>query len=172
MEELRKNIREVPDFPKKGIRFYDLTTLFKDPKAFHQAVDALGNRYWGKKLDAIVGVEARGFVLGAALAYKLGTGIVLVRKPGKLPARTHTARYTLEYGSGEVQMHRDGIRRGDQVLVVDDLIATGGTATAACELVERSGGRVTECCFLVELDSLRGRRLLAGRKVFSLLHYP
>ena len=171
MEELRKTIREVPDFPKEGILFYDITTLLQDAVAFQKTIDLLGQRYLDKGIDQVLAIDARGFILGAALAYKLGTGIVLVRKKGKLPYKTNSARYSLEYGEDEVEIHQDAIEGGQRVLVVDDLLATGGTAKAAVDLVEAAKGEVVEVCFLVELNFLEGRKLLEPRPVFSLIQY-
>ena len=172
MEELRRVIREVPDFPKKGILFYDITTLLRDAVSFQRAIDILGHRYIGKRLDAILAIDARGFVIGAALAYKLGLGLILVRKVGKLPYKTIKASYSLEYGIDEVEMHKDSVSKAERVLIVDDLLATGGTASAAVKLVEDSGGIVEECCFLVELESLKGRDKLKPHRIFSLIKYP
>ena len=171
MEELRKVIREVPDFPKKGILFYDITTLLRDAVSFQRTIDVLGHRYIGKKLDAILAIDARGFIIGSALAYKLGLGLILVRKVGKLPYKTIKASYSLEYGVDEVEMHRDSVSKGERVLIVDDLLATGGTASAAVRLVQDSGGIIEECCFLVELESLKGREKLKPHQVFSLIKY-
>ena len=171
MEELKKIIREIPDFPKKGILFYDITTLLRDPVSFSPAIDTLSRRYMDQRVDLVLAIDARGFLIGSAMAYKLGTGIILVRKKGKLPYRTKGASYYLEYGSDEVEMHEDAVEPGQRVLIVDDLLATGGTASAAVELVEGSGGEVVECCFLVELVFLNGRDKLKGREVFSLLSY-
>ena len=171
MEDLRKTIREVPDFPKPGILFYDITTLLRDGRAFARAIDLLSQRYIGETVDAVVCIESRGFILGSAIAYRLGTGLIPVRKPGKLPARTLQERYSLEYGTDSIEMHEDPIEKGQQLLLVDDLLATGGTAAAACRLVERAGGRVLECCFLIELTGLKGRQKLGGHRVFSLIQY-
>jgi adenine phosphoribosyltransferase len=171
MEELRKVVREVPDFPKKGILFYDITTLLKDGKAFAEAVDALSERYEGKEIDAVVAIEARGYIFGPAMAYRLGVGFIPMRKPGKLPAKTIQETYELEYGTDTIEMHEDAVEAGQKVLVVDDLLATGGTAAAACRLVEKAGGQVVECCFLIELSFLNGRDKLGSREVFSLLKY-
>ena len=171
MEELKKVVREVPGFPKEGILFYDITTLLKDGKAFAKAVDALSGRYEGKKIDAVVAIEARGYIFGPAMAYRLGVGFVPMRKPGKLPARTIQETYELEYGTDTIEMHEDAVEAGQKVLVVDDLLATGGTAAAACRLVEKAGGQVVECCFLIELSFLNGRDKLGSREVFSLLKY-
>lgn len=171
-EDLRAAIREVPDFPKEGILFYDITTLLKDAACFQRAVDALAAPHIGAPLDYIVGIDARGFILGAALAYKLCKGLVVVRKKGKLPARTRTASYALEYGVDEIEMHHDALPAGARVLIVDDLLATGGTAAATCQLVRDSGAHVVECAFLVELESLGGRKRLDGWPVVSLVRYP
>jgi adenine phosphoribosyltransferase len=171
MEELKKVVREVPDFPKEGILFYDITTLLKDGKAFAKAVDALCTRYEGKQIDAVVAIEARGYIFGPAMAYRLGVGFIPMRKPGKLPAKTIQETYELEYGTDTIEMHEDAVETGQNVLVVDDLLATGGTAGAACRLVEKAGGRVVECCFLIELSFLNGRAKLGSREVFSLLKY-
>ena len=134
-------------------------------------VDLLGHRYVGKKIDLIVGIEARGFVVGAALAYKLGAGVVLVRKPGKLPHKTHKESYKLEYGTDTVEIHKDSIKKGQRVIIADDLLATGGTAGAVVKLVKKTGAKIVECAFIVELDDLNGRKKLKNEKVFSLLHY-
>ena len=171
MEELKKVVREVPDFPKEGILFYDITTLLKDGKAFAKAVDALCTRYEGKQIDAVVAIEARGYIFGPAMAYRLGVGFVPMRKPGKLPAKTIQESYELEYGTDTIEMHEDAVEAGQKILVVDDLLATGGTAAAACRLVEKAGGQVVECCFLIELSFLNGRDKLGSREVFSLLKY-
>ena len=172
VEELKKSIRDVPDFPKKGILFKDITTLCKDPVSFQRMVDLLGHRYIDKKIDLIVGIEARGFVVGAALAYKLGSGVVLVRKPGKLPHKTHTATYTLEYGEDSLEIHQDALEKGQRVLIVDDLLATGGTAAAVLSLCkDKLEATIVECAFVVELDELCGREKLKGENVFSLIHY-
>ncbi len=171
MEELKKIIREVPDFPKEGILFYDITTLLKDGPAFAKAVDVLCDRCEGKGIDAVVAIEARGYIFGPAVAYRLGVGFVPMRKPGKLPAKTIQETYDLEYGKDTIEMHADAVQAGQRILVVDDLLATGGTAAAACRLVEKAGGRVVECCFLIELSFLNGRGKLGSRKVFSLLKY-
>ncbi|PLY06044.1 MAG: adenine phosphoribosyltransferase [Desulfuromonas sp.] len=171
MEELKKIIRDIPDFPKKGIVFKDITTLLADAKSFHRMVDLLAHRYVGEKIDQIVGIEARGFILGAALAYKLGTGITLVRKPGKLPYRTSSISYELEYGSDSLEIHEDAFKPGDRVIIADDLLATGGTMAAVVELVEKSGAEVHECAFMAELEFLEGRAKLPEGKVYSLLKF-
>ena len=170
-DDLRAAIREVPDFPKKGILFYDITTLLADARSFRRAIDAMAAPHVGQPIDIVVGIEARGFILGAALAYTLGKGLVVVRKKGKLPARTRAASYALEYGVDQIEMHEDAVRPGARVIIVDDLLATGGTAAAAVELVRESGGHVVECAFLVELESLGGRARLNGCHVVSLVRY-
>ncbi|MBI4891334.1 MAG: adenine phosphoribosyltransferase [Acidobacteria bacterium] len=171
MADLKSLIREVPDFPKPGINFYDITTLLKDPAGWRATIDALKARYAGTPIDVVVGVEARGFFFAPAMAYALGAGFVPVRKPGKLPAETVTVEYALEYGTDRLQMHKDGIQPGQRVLIIDDVLATGGTAAAVAQLVEQLGGTVLGLGFLVELDFLNGRSKLAGREIFSLLHY-
>jgi adenine phosphoribosyltransferase len=171
MEKLKKIIRDIPDFPKKGIIFKDVTTLLKDPVSFQRTVDLLGHRYIDKSIDLVVGVEARGFIIGAALAYKLGAGIVLVRKPGKLPYKTHKASYELEYGVDELEIHQDAISKGQRVLIADDLLATGGTVSAVISLIEKLGGTIEECAFLIELGSLKGREKLKPHNVFSLINF-
>jgi adenine phosphoribosyltransferase len=169
--DLKKVIREIPDFPKPGITFYDLSTLFRNATAFRIATDKMIERYRGEKIDAIVGIEARGFVVASAMARELEAGLVLVRKPAKLPAEVETEEYSLEYGTGRIEVHRDAITAGQRVLVVDDLLATGGTAAAAGRLVERLGGVMEGFAFMVELGFLNGRRLLGAAPVFSLIHY-
>ncbi len=171
MEELKKVIRDIHDFPKEGIVFKDITTLLEDGKSFQRMIDLIAHRYLGQKIDKIVGVEARGFILGAALAYKLGVGVTLVRKPGKLPAETVQKTYDLEYGSDTLEMHADAFNPGDRVLIADDLLATGGTVSAVVKLVEELGAELVECAFLAELDFLHGRQRLPENKVFSLLHF-
>lgn len=171
MEELKRRIREIPDFPTKGILFYDLTTLLRDPSGLALAVDLLTQRYAGSAIDQVVGIESRGFIFAPILAYNLKAGFVPVRKPGKLPHRVVSASYELEYGSDTLEMHRDAVKPGDRVLVVDDLIATGGTAAATVELVQKQGAQITSMAFLVELLKLEGRRKLAGQEVFSLIQY-
>ena len=171
MEELKKAIREVPDWPKEGILFYDITTLLKDPQAFKQAIDAMCERYEGQKIDAMLGVESRGFIFAAVMAYRLGTGFIPVRKPGKLPANVIRETYSLEYGEDTIEMHEDAVEKGQKILIVDDLLATGGTAAAACRLVEKAGGEVLECCFMIELNFLNGREKISDQKVFSLIQY-
>lgn len=167
--DLGQYIRNVPDFPVEGIQFKDITTLLKDPVPFAASVEALLDRYGDQGIDLVVGVESRGFIWGAILAYELGVGFVPVRKPGKLPAETVRAEYTLEYGTNALEMHVDAVQEGQKVLVVDDLLATGGTAKATCELVEQLGGEVAGLAFLIELTFLHGRDKLTGHDVLSLV---
>jgi adenine phosphoribosyltransferase len=171
MENLKKLIREVPDFPKPGILFYDITTLLKDSSGLKAVIDALKDRYGRSRVDLVLGVEARGFIFAPALAYALGAGFIPVRKPKKLPAATVREEYQLEYGTDSLEIHKDAIQPGQNVLIVDDLLATGGTAAAVARLVEKLGGKVTGLGFVVELDFLKGREKLAGYDVFSLLQY-
>jgi len=170
-EHLKKLIREVPDFPKKGILFYDITTLLKDKVGFATLIDALSEHYLGKDIDLVLGMEARGFIFGPALAYRLNAGFVPVRKPGKLPAATAKYDYALEYGTNTLEVHRDAIQEGQRVLIVDDLLATGGTAEATAKLAESLGGEIAGLGFVVELDFLNPRAKLTQYDVFSLLHY-
>jgi adenine phosphoribosyltransferase len=170
-EPLKKLIREVPDFPKKGILFYDITTLLKDKVGFATLVDALSEHYLAKEIDLVLGMEARGFIFGPAVAYRLNAGFVPVRKPGKLPAATQRIEYDLEYGSNVLEVHKDAIRKGQRVIIVDDLLATGGTASATVELAKSLGADIAGLGFVVELDFLKGREKLKGCDVFSLLHY-
>lgn len=171
MEQFKKAIRDVPDFPKKGILFKDITTLCKDAALFQRMVDLMAHRYVGRHVDLVVGIEARGFIVGAALAYKLGAGVVLVRKPGKLPSKTHKASYTLEYGKDTLEIHQDAIQKGQNVVIADDLLATGGTCKAVVDLVKQMGGNIIECSFLVELEELGGRAKLEPQPIFSLIKY-
>ena len=170
-EELRARIREIPDFPKPGILFYDITTLLKDPTAFHEAIDLMLKPYDGEQIDIVVGMESRGFIFSAPMAYQLDAGLVPVRKLGKLPAETITVEYALEYGSNTLEIHRDAITAGQKVLIVDDLLATGGTVHGTIELVERLKGEVVGLAFLVELDFLKGRDRLDGRRITSGIKY-
>jgi adenine phosphoribosyltransferase len=170
-EELRAKIREVPDFPKPGILFYDITTLLKDPGAYKQAIDLMLEPFAGDQIDIVVGMESRGFIFSAPMAYQLGAGLVPVRKLGKLPAETITVEYALEYGSNTLEIHRDAITPGQRVLIIDDLLATGGTVQGTIELVERLKGEVVGLGFLVELDFLHGRDRLTGRRVTSVIKY-
>jgi len=171
MADLKKLIREVPDFPKPGILFYDITTLLKDPAGLRGVIDGLKDHYRETKVDVVLGIEARGFIFAPALAYALGAGFVPVRKPKKLPAETVSVTYDLEYGTDTLEMHKDAVAKGARVLIVDDLLATGGTAAAAARMVESVGGLVAGVGFVVELTFLNGRAKLAGREVFSLLQY-
>ena len=170
-EPLKKLIREVPDFPKKGILFYDITTLLKDKVGFATLIDALCEHYLEQKVDLVLGMEARGFIFAPALAYRLNAGFVPVRKPGKLPAATAKYDYALEYGTNTLEIHRDAIQKGQRVIIVDDLLATGGTAEATTRLATSLGAKVVGLGFVVELDFLKGRERLTGYDVFSLLHY-
>jgi adenine phosphoribosyltransferase len=170
-DHLKKLIREVPDFPKKGILFYDITTLLKDKLGFATLIDALSEYYLNRQIDLVLGIEARGFIFGPALAYRLNAGFVPVRKPKKLPAETAKVTYELEYGSDTLEMHKDAVRPGQRVLIVDDLLATGGTAAATVQLVKSLGGEIAGLGFVVELDFLKGRDKLAQYDVFALLHY-
>lgn len=169
--DLKELIRSIPDWPKPGVVFRDITTLLKDADALRAAVDALVRMVEGERIDLVLAPEARGFILGAAVACRLAAGFVPVRKPGKLPAETTEKAYDLEYGTDSVAVHRDAIAPGSKVLVLDDLLATGGTARACCELVEELGGEVVACVFLIELSFLPGRDKLAGYRVLSVLDY-
>ena len=170
-EELRAKIREIPDFPKPGILFYDITTLLKDPVAYKESIDLMLAPYVGEQIDLVVGMESRGFIFSAPMAYQLDAGLVPVRKLGKLPAETISVEYALEYGSNTLEIHRDAIQPGQKVLIVDDLLATGGTVKGTIELVERLRGEVAGLAFLVELDFLKGRDRLDGRRVTSVIQY-
>jgi adenine phosphoribosyltransferase len=170
-EPLKKLIREVPDFPKPGILFYDITTLLKDKSGFAQLIDALTVPYINSKVDLVLGIEARGFIFGPALAYRLNAGFVPVRKPKKLPAETVRWTYELEYGQDTLEIHKDAIKPGQRVIIVDDLLATGGTARATADLAKSLGGDICGLGFVVELDFLNGRKKLEGYDVTSLLHY-
>ncbi len=171
MESLKNIIRDIPDFPKKGILFKDITTLLADAASFQKMIDLLSHRYTGQHIDKVVGIEARGFIIGAALAYKLGAGVVLVRKPGKLPSDTFSKSYDLEYGTDTLEIHTDAIKKGERILIADDLLATGGTVSAVLDLVSEMGGEIVECCFMVELEFLNGRKRLPEGKAFSLLQF-
>ncbi len=171
MDQLKKIIRDIPDFPKKGVVFKDITTLLSDARSFHRMIDLLAHRYVGEKIDQIVGIEARGFILGSALAYKLGTGITLVRKPGKLPYKTRSIDYELEYGTDTLEIHEDAFKSGDRVIVADDLLATGGTMAAVVDLVAQAGVEIHECAFMAEIEFLNGRVKLPEGKVYSLLKF-
>ncbi|MCZ6874769.1 MAG: adenine phosphoribosyltransferase [bacterium] len=171
MDMLKAKIRDIPDFPQKGIMFKDITPLLGDRQAFNMAINLLADRYMRHHVDHVVGVEARGFILGAALAYKLNTGLILIRKPGKLPAETLKAAYELEYGVDQLEVHRDAVMPGERVVLVDDLIATGGTIRAALDLIQELPCEIIELAFLIELTALNGRQRLKDYNVFSLLQY-
>src|ERR1700719_1483425 len=171
MEDLKKLIREVKDYPKPGILFYDLTTLLKDKEGFHKLIDRLCDHYKGRTIDIAAGTEARGFIFAPALAYRLGAGFVPVRKPKKLPAKTASISYALEYGTDTLEIHEDAIKPGQRVIICDDLLATGGTAAAAVKLIQQLGGTVEGTAFAVELTFLNGRKKLNGVDVFSLIQY-
>jgi adenine phosphoribosyltransferase len=170
-DQLKKLIREVPDFPKKGILFYDITTLLRDKVGFATLIDQLSEYYLPQEVDLVLGIEARGFIFGPALAYRLNAGFVPVRKPGKLPAATARAEYELEYGSNTLEIHKDAIEKGQRVVIVDDLLATGGTAEATARLASSLGAKIAGLGFVVELDFLHGRDKLKGYDVLSLLRY-
>ena len=170
-EPLKQLIRTVPDFPKPGILFYDITTLLKDKKGFAQLIDAFASYYIGKEIDLVLGIEARGFIFGPALAYRLNAGFVPVRKPKKLPAPVARVNYDLEYGTDSLEIHLDAIEPGQRVLIVDDLLATGGTMQATVKLVRQLGGDIAGMAFAIELDFLKGRSKFQEYDVFSLLHY-
>jgi adenine phosphoribosyltransferase len=171
IEELKSSIRNIPDFPKKGILFRDITTLLKDASRFKEAVEIIAQRYAGKYIDKVAAVEARGFIFGAVVAYKLGAGFVPIRKKGKLPARVYEATYQLEYGADTLQMHHDALSQKDKVLIVDDLLATGGTAKAVCELIEQSHAQIAGIEFLIELTDLKGIEKLKGYPVHSIIKF-
>jgi adenine phosphoribosyltransferase len=169
--DLKQHIRSVPDFPKAGILFYDITTLLRDPQGFKMTIDMLATPYSGQGIDAVVGIESRGFILGAAVAQRIGAGFIPIRKPGKLPARALKETYDLEYGKDALEIHEDAIDKGQRILIVDDVLATGGTAAAAVQLVRKLGGELQGLAFLIELLFLNGKQKIAGEKVFSLLQY-
>lgn len=171
MDQLKSRIRSIPDFPKAGILFYDITTLLQDPVGFRAAVDSLAVPFGQQHIDLVVGIESRGFIFGSAVADRIGAGFSPVRKPGKLPSRTMRATYDLEYGTDALEIHDDAVKEGQNVLIVDDLLATGGTAKATCDLVRRLGGRVHALAFLIELVALNGRRKLPGEQVHAVLQY-
>lgn len=171
MKELQELIRSIPDFPKKGILFRDITTLLQNGREFRRAIDILAEHYKGKKIDQIVAVESRGFIIASPLAYKLNAGIIPVRKKGKLPYKTVEATYELEYGTDTLEMHADAFQPGANILIVDDLLATGGTAKATVDLVEKLKGKVVGICFLIELTDLKGIKKLKGYEVLSIIKY-
>jgi adenine phosphoribosyltransferase len=170
---IKSRIRTVPHYPKQGVMFRDITTLLQDPVGLRVTINELVNRYTGMKIDKVAGIEARGFIIGAALAFQLGVGFVPIRKKGKLPAETVGHDYALEYGTDRIEMHVDAIAKGEKVLLADDLIATGGTAEAAVKLIESMGGKIVECCFVIDLPDLGGRKRLErhGQKVFALCEF-
>jgi adenine phosphoribosyltransferase len=171
MDHLKTKIRHIPDFPKPGILFYDITTLLNDPQGFRDMIGALADPYADRDVEQVVGIESRGFILGAAVAHALGAGFVPIRKPGKLPSKTHREDYALEYGTDGLEIHEDAVREGQRVLIVDDVLATGGTARAASGLVRRIGGNLVGLSFLIELGFLKGRDKLTGETVYSVLQY-
>jgi len=171
IEALKLKIRDIPDFPQKGIVFKDITPLLNDPRTFKQAIDAMAYEYLDRHIDLVVSIEARGFIIGAALGYVLNAGLIPLRKPGKLPFLTHRLAYTLEYGSAELEIHRDAITPGQRVIIVDDLLATGGTMRAAVELVKALEAEIVGVAFLVELSFLQGRQRLQGSEIFSLVTF-
>jgi adenine phosphoribosyltransferase len=169
--DLKTLIRDIPDFPKPGILFRDITTLLRDPKGLQYSIDALAEQVGALDPEYIVGMESRGFIFGAALAYKLGIGFIPVRKPGKLPANVHTVEYALEYGTDKLEIHQDAVVPNSRVAIVDDLIATGGTAVATAQLIQAVGGKLVGCAFAIELDALNGRSRLPNVPIISLVHY-
>lgn len=169
--DLEKYIRDIPDFPKKGIVFKDITTLLKEPEVFKYTVDTIVEKYRNEAIDKVVSVEARGYIFGGVIAYKLNCGFVPVRKPGKLPAETVSMDYSLEYGKDTVELHKDAITGGEKILVFDDLLATGGTVLATCQLIEKLGGKVIGCAFVINLAFLKGTERLKDYNVFSLIEY-
>jgi adenine phosphoribosyltransferase len=171
--QIKSRIRTIPHYPKQGIMFRDITTLLKDPVGFRLTINEFVNRYTSAKIDKVAGIESRGFIIGAAVAYQLGKGFVPIRKKGKLPAETIGHDYELEYGSDRVEIHIDAISKGEKVLLVDDLIATGGTAEAATSLIEEAGGEIVECCFVIDLPDVGGRKRLEdkGYKIFTLCEF-
>lgn len=171
MDDLKKLVRDVPDFPKKGIIFKDITPLLQNPEGLREAVETISNHYQNKKIDIVVGAEARGFILAPTIAFNIGAGFVPVRKPGKLPYEKISMSYALEYGTDTLEIHKDGIKKGQQVLMVDDLLATGGTMAACCKLVESLGGKIIGCAFLIDLTFLNGKKALNKYDVFSLIKY-
>jgi len=171
MDDLKTLIRDIPDFPKEGVIFKDITTLLKEGKRFKDAIDEISDRYLDKRIDVVVCVEARGFIIGSAIAYRLQAGIVPIRKKEKLPWHTHQATYELEYGTDTLEIHQDAIKPGEKVLIVDDLLATGGTVGAVIDLVKRLKGQIVEIAFLIELTFLKGREQIKGYPVFSLIKY-
>ena len=170
-ESIKSKIRTVPHWPKQGIMFRDITTLLKDAQGFKETIDLLYDRYKDKKIDKVIGIESRGFIFGAPLAYLLGCGFVPVRKPGKLPAECESEEYTLEYGKDKIEIHKDAIKKGEKILIVDDLIATAGTAKAARNLLKKLGAEIVECAFIIELLDLKGRDKLKGENIYSVVEF-
>ena len=170
-ESIKSKIRTVPHWPKQGIMFRDITTLLKDAQGFKETIDLLYDRYKEKKIDKVIGIESRGFIFGAPLAYLLGCGFVPVRKPGKLPAECESEEYTLEYGKDKIEIHKDAIKKGEKILIVDDLIATAGTAKAARNLLKKLGAEIVECAFIIELVDLKGRDKLKGENIYSVVEF-
>jgi len=170
-ESIKSKIRAIPNWPKMNIIFRDITTLLKSPEGLKETIDLLHERYANKKIDVVVGIEARGFILGAPLAYLLGCGFIPVRKPGKLPAECESEEYSLEYGKDKVEIHKDAINKSDRVLIVDDLLATGGTINATINLVKKLGGEIVECAFVIELPDLNGRDKIKGENIFSIVKF-
>ncbi len=170
MQHIKDKIRTIPNFPKQGIMFRDITTLLKDPQGFQDVINAFKDRYASQKIDVVCAIEARGFIIGGALAKELNVGFVPLRKKGKLPHKVHTVEYDLEYGKDVLEVHQDAVKQGARVLIVDDLIATGGTAKAACDLIEKIGGKMVECAFIVDLPELKGKEKLA-RPAFALVEF-
>ena len=173
LDYVREHVRQVPDFPKPGILFLDITTATKDAKAFEISINYLFNQFKNEKVDYVAGIESRGFIYGAALAHKLGVGFIPIRKPNKLPAETIKESYSLEYGTDTIEIHADAIKEGDKVIIIDDLLATGGTAVAACNLIKKVKGEVVAAAFIIELDPLKGREKIEANnvKVYSMLNY-
>ena len=172
LTDIKNSIRNVPDYPKQGIQFKDITTAMKNPQIFREIIDTMAEYFGDKKIDYVVGIDARGFIFGAALAYKLGCGFVPVRKPGKLPADTIAEEYALEYGSDKLEIHKDALKKGDRVVIIDDLVAIGGTAEAAAKLVKRLGAEIVSFAFVIELTALKGRdKLSRFADVYSLIKF-
>ena len=169
--DLKEKIRNIPDFPKPGILFRDITTLLKDAEGFTCVIDTFASRYQSMPVDIVAGIESRGFIIGGAIAHQLKKGFVPIRKPGKLPAEKLSVEYSLEYGTDRIEMHKDAIQKGARVLLVDDLLATGGTMKAACELVEKAGGKVAECAFIIHLAGLQGEKLIDKYGMFAMISY-
>src|SRR3989337_1052628 len=171
MDNLKKMVRDIPDFPKEGIIFKDISPILQNPNGLREAVETISNHYKSKKVDIVVGAEARGFILAPTVAFNLGAGFVPVRKPGKLPYEKISMSYALEYGTDTLEMHKDAIKKGQQVLMVDDLLATGGTMATCCKMVETLGGNIVGCAFLIELSFLNGKKVLSKYDVYSLIKY-